>query len=303
VCICRYDILRWSSPPTLASYSIQATFMAAQLLTRGLGVYHLLFAVHLFWDNVLQRIVALAKGYGTLIEVPLLLLPSLILIAVCLYSGCHLLLLSPESHAISSVVQSVLVITSLFLMLIVRPLDATLFLLHTVLLLLLVHPSMTKVFSTPRGIWQWQAGVLKKTKRYTVGLISLSVVTMVLWCGVSMYSARTMSAYNAMVRLVPTTEGPVHRETIRSSLLKQLPIGSPTQAITTYLEQHGVPVDTFRGGQFVRYQMSQGHVLALFSNPPWVIDIICSQVHYGVRFVIRDDQLLDIVIENYTRCL
>lgn len=167
------------------------------------------------------------------------------------------------------------------------------------ILLLLLHPSVERMvsFVTPRSHNTKSRRIIDRLFIVGAGIIAFLLLA---WCGVSGYTAQTMSGYDAMKRLAGFADVQVTSTEIRSALLERTPAGMDKSAIVSFFEANGVGRDRFVGGQFVRYQEEKGHILALFSTPPWVITVFCGQYHAGVRYLFdENNKLEDIVIENY----
>lgn len=236
---------------------------------------------------------------------PLLILPSCIYACIMALAARGLSLSSTWGYGMSIAAQLISLLVSLIAFLFL-PVPGLVFgVLNGVILLFLLDKAVEEKTVATRGpspFVRQQRGVV--INRVITILLACSCLALVGWCGVSEYTAHTMSGYQAMLRLAGITDGSVTSERLRLALLERVPVGTSQDATVAFLEMHDVPADRFVGGQFVRYQTGHQYILALFSSPPWVIELFCSQYHSGVRFIFDGNgDLEDIIVENYASCL
>lgn len=277
--------------------------MNGNFIVRIVNVYYAIIACFVLWQGIIIPIQWFAfRPSGTeLISVLWSALPSLLVVFVLVLTIRGLRRRSAWFYAISLFLQFGILLLSLVSSMVNLVFGVMSTAVAAYVILLLLHPSVERMtrFVTP------QSNCTKPIiDRLLMVGIGMTVLLLLGWCSVSAYTAQTMSGYDAMKRLAGLSDVQATSPEIRSALLERTPVGTEKTTIVSFLEANGIARDRFAGGQFVRYQEGDTHILALFSTPPWVFTTFCSQYHAGVRYEFDENyKLEDIIIENYWYCL
>lgn len=274
---------------------------------RVVTAYYWVISVFVLYFGVispLYEFVTQPTGFN-IDTIPVIILPSCVFVCMIVLAARGLSSFSTWGYGLFVATQLVSLLMSLIAFLLFPVFGLVFGAINAVVLLLLLGKSEEREMVTARNAPQFaHARRNMLINRALTGFLIFSCLVLLGWCGFSEYTAQTMAGYPALIRLAGITDRSVTSERLRHALLDRVPVGTSQDTIESFLEANGVPPDRFVGGQFVRYQTGPQYILALFSSPPWVIELFCSQYHGGVRFVFDGNgKLEDIIVENYAYCL
>jgi hypothetical protein len=283
--------------------------MVALIGFRLLSGYYWAYALVIGWLHIVLPIWELFVWPGSfaIATVPFRILPAVMLLMLLLLVGRMLWAFVAGGYDLMIVLQLILILYAVvqlpFSIAFGRPSSESIVcvLWQVSLLVLGCFPIVQRTYAERVTPSRQQSNWYGRSFQQVITLGASSFVLLLgLWYGISVYTTHTMGAGEMLARVTGTAD----RNAIPQVMLTQLPAGTPDDAIMTWLEAKGVPRDQFVGGQFVRYQVQERSILALFSTPPWVIELFCSQTHYGMRFVLDADQrLVAVVMEHYGYCV
>jgi len=281
--------------------------MDAQRSIRVIRVYYWLLSVLILYYGVitpLHKLIVRPRDFSITV-IPLSIIPSCLFACVLVLAVRGLSSLSVWGYGLAITVQCIGLFFSLLAFTFNIAFGLAFGVLNGVILMILIQTSVEQEVLNAKNVSELihtqRRRLLNRIIRVALTGLCLSLLG---WCVIGEYTAQVMSGSRAMLRLAGITNAQLGRDEIRRALLEKTPLGTKEPAIIVFLEANGVPKDLFVGGQFVRYQTGNRYILALFSTPPWVTDFVCSQYHGGVRFIFdENEQLEDIIIENYSYCL